>query len=987
MWVTKLMLRTVFAALLCVTFAADASAQDNASFEPDFSVTRIKLDQFQDALINETELSSASFQLVISVPGDVVPPNRTDAYFNRVIRQVIDDLSVRTPPASASDKLTGPTIGSVADVTWSSEAGNAKTDWILLVSGIASVSGSQLIQIERSLLDYITPINLQIQVVYIGPSGTVQGSNWETLAFRPRIFAITQWAMLLIATVFLMTLSYLLSRMRLRRHQEERIDELEFELAGARRKVNIAESSVESPIEDGSKSDPHVPLPEIPPTLLEAIADGRAMVAFGAGASIQAGLPTSYELVFELEQELGDSLSARLRDNIRYYARTGSQKRDTELFSNIMSAIAEQVTRHRLAFAMQDIFSRRLRRSDTFHKKVAGISWSGALSMTWDDLGYQAFNDSLPNLVHVAATDHERLRQALGHDESVFIRGWGNLDDAQDIILSFEDLRETFEERPEFRQQLIYLLQDRCFLFVGISPSSLREYLTTLDPYLEVPAGQHFTLVPASYENELFERQLAQYGVQLIEYDPSHGHAQAGEFLDALRVQAPERVTHRSKAMSLTRWEPLTKLEMKNIGPFDQLTVKLAQRYEPGREKQGFPWTVVTGPNGSGKSVVLRALAVALSAHDDRIRRQAGGLLKIGERTGQISITVGDKTYHVDLVRDDGSVDGVRITSRQRTPLAVGATLVLGFPALRGAPSGDPSGPRDVIPKPPGARDVYPLALNLVDDRMLDFKQWVVNVYQRARGGEAGYERVLTVLDKIVAEILPGGVLGLVVPPRTYAVRVRIRNPRDNRRVTEVPFDQMSQGMSSVFNWVGVFLQRVHETFDDISDLTEIPATVIVDEIDVHLHPAWQRRVVALVKHTFPKVQVIASTHSALIVSSLYREEIRLFSEVDPSIYNLHPPSRETFGLDATELIQGETLDVNTARSAEFDAMVAEYNKLDDMPNRNDDEERRLDNLHTQLRDAGWEGILRTPASNLTTEDAVRLKRKFSIRFSSDAQD
>ena len=49
---------------------------------------------------------------------------------------------------------------------------------------------------------------------------------------------------------------------------------------------------------------------------------------------------------------------------------------------------------------------------------------------------------------------------------------------------------------------------------------------------------------------------------------------------------------------------------------------------------------------------------------------------------------------------------------------------------------------------------------------------------------------------------------------------------------------------------------------------------VLIDEIDLHLHPAWQRHIVSALKEIFPKVQFIVSTHAPSVISSVPKEEI-----------------------------------------------------------------------------------------------------------------
>lgn len=56
--------------------------------------------------------------------------------------------------------------------------------------------------------------------------------------------------------------------------------------------------------------------------------------------------------------------------------------------------------------------------------------------------------------------------------------------------------------------------------------------------------------------------------------------------------------------------------------------------------------------------------------------------------------------------------------------------------------------------------------------------------------------------------------------------------------------------------------------------LKETPGLVLIDEIDLHLHPNWQRRIVSDLKSAFPKIQFVATTHSPFIVQSLKSNEV-----------------------------------------------------------------------------------------------------------------
>jgi predicted ATP-binding protein involved in virulence len=57
---------------------------------------------------------------------------------------------------------------------------------------------------------------------------------------------------------------------------------------------------------------------------------------------------------------------------------------------------------------------------------------------------------------------------------------------------------------------------------------------------------------------------------------------------------------------------------------------------------------------------------------------------------------------------------------------------------------------------------------------------------------------------------------------------------------------------------------------------TETDGIVLIDEVDMHLHPAWQQTVLASLKEAFPRIQFIVTTHSPQVLTSVSAECIRL---------------------------------------------------------------------------------------------------------------
>ena len=67
------------------------------------------------------------------------------------------------------------------------------------------------------------------------------------------------------------------------------------------------------------------------------------------------------------------------------------------------------------------------------------------------------------------------------------------------------------------------------------------------------------------------------------------------------------------------------------------------------------------------------------------------------------------------------------------------------------------------------------------------------------------------------------------------------------------------------------------------SVLEETPGVVLIDELDLHLHPKWQRRVIEDLRRTFPKIQFFATTHSPFLIQSLRSGEELVLLEGQPT--------------------------------------------------------------------------------------------------------
>ena len=106
--------------------------------------------------------------------------------------------------------------------------------------------------------------------------------------------------------------------------------------------------------------------------------------------------------------------------------------------------------------------------------------------------------------------------------------------------------------------------------------------------------------------------------------------------------------------------------------------------------------------------------------------------------------------------------------------------------------------------------------------------------------------------------------------------------------------------------------------------LTKTPGLVLIDELDAHLHPKWQRRVVGDLKHTFPMIQFVCTSHSPFVIQSLDVNELRTLDESGPLLVEYANRSIE----DIAEDIQKVEMPQQSLRAKELAQATEKYFSL-----------------------------------------------------------
>ncbi|WP_434696684.1 AAA family ATPase [Pseudomonas sp. Z1-14] len=125
---------------------------------------------------------------------------------------------------------------------------------------------------------------------------------------------------------------------------------------------------------------------------------------------------------------------------------------------------------------------------------------------------------------------------------------------------------------------------------------------------------------------------------------------------------------------------------------------------------------------------------------------------------------------------------------------------------------------------------------------------------------------------------------------------------------------------------------------------------VLIDEVDLHLHPAWQQQVIASLRRAFPKVQFVLSTHSPQVLTTVNREQIRVVYRQD-DIWIAERPKMSPLGQEAGDALAG-VMEVSERPNIPITETAHAYEQFAREGEADKPEAKRL---KTKLDEAGYE--------------------------------
>jgi hypothetical protein len=428
----------------------------------------------------------------------------------------------------------------------------------------------------------------------------------------------------------------------------------------------------------------------------------------------------------------------------------------------------------------------------------------------------------------------------------------------------------------------------------------------------------------------------------------------------------------------------LTNLEIKNL--------KLIRYLSCSFERAGKPrmWTVLIGENGLCKTSILRAIAMAatgyvranqlaqeiLSSFPDR--RQTDTAVEIAARFTFSKEHHADRVYPgLDPRPDDPPLLASKIWLEPGRRLVTGASRYDGHDTKEDpvaiARTSDQRHwfiagygvSRSLSPPGAGERNGDPLMSRL--DPLFDKGRLVGTAFTDDLEHRAEYVATL--------QAILSGERGLLPHVTDVELRGRggVRSSEDfierHRMVFDVggkemkiPAVWMSHGYQATMAWVADLVGQIFLEAKSPVPAAEMEGIVLVDEIDLHLHPAWQVDLIPTLKRVFPRLQFIVTTHSPMVLPGLTQDEIVLLEQdADGNVHASEAP--ESPALMTGSDIYRTFFGIDRLYPVDLGEALRRYGFLVGNPLRTDEEEREMHDLQKRLEDhgldPGWKPVAR----------------------------
>ncbi|MFT3764184.1 MAG: AAA family ATPase [Minicystis sp.] len=306
----------------------------------------------------------------------------------------------------------------------------------------------------------------------------------------------------------------------------------------------------------------------------------------------------------------------------------------------------------------------------------------------------------------------------------------------------------------------------------------------------------------------------------------------------------------------------LETIELTDFARFDRLVLSLEPPTEQGQ------WLVLLGENGYGKSTLLRALALAIAGTNvaqGALSKYPAPFIRMGQTTARCEVSCGGQRFS-GVITNDGTGEVATGTPPNGARPPVFAYGCRRGSALSGSDAVELDKPfSDVATLFDESAQLYPA------------RTWLKELKLRALQNPK-HEHVFRTVTEKLCGLLPEVERLDVVDSQVWAIAPKLGG--------RVPLAALSDGYLTTMGWIVDLVARwlrwaelVEGKPPEGDFFARMEGLVIVDEIDLHLHPRWQRAIIRRLKEVFPRLSFVVTTHNPITLLGADTGEIVVLRE------------------------------------------------------------------------------------------------------------
>ena len=273
-------------------------------------------------------------------------------------------------------------------------------------------------------------------------------------------------------------------------------------------------------------------IPDMPRDLINRIRDGKCILFAGAGTSLDAGLPSWYDLLKGMVEQVDDygGLDNRQKEELGFLI-------EQQDFNVVAEFCKEQLGAKGFADLIREKLGTRCKNS-IIHNILAEIPFKGAITSNYDNFiekNHRNYRVILPNDIN--KFDQVTIESLFEEDMFPIFKIHGSYDDSNSIILTDNDYRNVIFRQPQYRENLKQLFKDKSLLFVGFSfrDSSINLLLQEIFTVTDGMTNPHYAFISdiGSIKKDFFWKSR---NIRVIPYQTVDGtHIILNKMLEKIR--------------------------------------------------------------------------------------------------------------------------------------------------------------------------------------------------------------------------------------------------------------------------------------------------------------------------------------------------------------------------------------------------------------------------------------------------------------------